>query len=236
MAVSRKLKASGINSEAFAVMGKCTLLMTMKYLSVSGLMLVLGFSFSFSFSFSCIEAHGADTAMAGINATETNIVDSKSTKKNKPFPPKYSGDIQGHSRLFKSKVLWLNAELKARILKQFSYRINKLRVRYWRNDYASAWLLEEVGKEQPITFGVVIEDEKIHSIEVLRYRESRGGEIQHAFFQKQFLGAQLNQSKKTPRLSQSIDGITGATLSVNAMKKIAKVALYLDRESKDAVE
>ncbi len=125
------------------------------------------------------------------------------------------------------KTLWLNTELKNELVSRFDYQLSLLRLRYWQADQRSAWILEEVGKEQPITFGIVIESDKIVSVEVLVYRESRGDEIQYPFFTDQFIQAYLEERGDRYRLSQNIDGITGATLSVRAMKKVAKVALFL---------
>ncbi len=128
-------------------------------------------------------------------------------------------------------TLWLKAELKKQILDSFGYSLPGIRLRYWRSENRSAWVLHEVGKEQPITFGIIISEGKIEQIDVLEYRETRGGEIQYPFFRKQFLGSSLAQKGEQYRLNQSIDGITGATLSVNAMKKVAKVALFLHKHA-----
>ena len=71
---------------------------------------------------------------------------------------------------------------------------------------------------------MVIEDNKIEEIEVLAFRESRGWEIKHDFFTRQFQGAFIEQQQ---RLDRSIDGISGATLSVKAMTKVSRLVLYL---------
>jgi hypothetical protein len=44
-------------------------------------------------------------------------------------------------------------------------------------------------------------------------------------FVRQFKGASLTKDRG---LNRRIDGITGATISVNAMKNMARLALYLD--------
>ncbi|MCB0358966.1 MAG: FMN-binding protein [Bdellovibrionales bacterium] len=102
-----------------------------------------------------------------------------------------------------------------------------LRVRYWLAEERSAWVLEEIGKTMPITAGVVVADGRIEDVRVLIYRESHGAEVRHDFFTRQFTGATIEEGNE---LSRSIDGISGATLSVNAMRKLARVALYLDHE------
>lgn len=125
-------------------------------------------------------------------------------------------------------TLWLKADMKAELQNKFDYRLSKIRLRYWRKQAKTLWVLEEVGKEQPITMAIVVESGKIQNIEVLAYRESRGGEIKHRFFRKQFFGAGLVEAKSQKlKLNAGIDGITGATLSVRAMTKVAKVALFL---------
>lgn len=143
----------------------------------------------------------------------------------------------------KQSALWLTSDLKKEIQRDFDYQIRGLRVKYWENNGRTAWMLDEIGKEQPITLGVVVENNSIDSVSVLIYRESRGGEIRYPFFTDQFKNIQLidmnadknstknenekeNQKKKY-KLNKHIDGITGATLSVNATKKITKVALFL---------
>jgi hypothetical protein len=63
-------------------------------------------------------------------------------------------------------------------------------------------------------------------LRVLIYRESRGWEVRHAFFTRQFDQAQLENGK----LDRSIDGITGATLSVEALQRAARLALWLDQQ------
>lgn len=125
-----------------------------------------------------------------------------------------------------SKTLWLNKELKSEIGKLLGRPFNTLRIRYWTHEKSTIWILSEIGKTELITFGFVIKDNAITVAKVLVFRESRGGEIHNKFFTKQFLLCKLNQKNK---LTSKVDGITGATLSVNAMKKTAKLALYLDQ-------
>jgi len=126
-----------------------------------------------------------------------------------------------------TQVVWLNKEIKQEISK-FLYRdYRKLRVRYWRSEQRSAWIFDEIGKERPITIGVVLNDQQIESVKILAFRESRGGEVRYDFFTQQFKNIQLTEKHK---LSDYIDGITGATLSVNAVKRAAKLALFLNEE------
>ena len=127
----------------------------------------------------------------------------------------------------KPQSLWLTKEVKQELKSLFDYEVGVLRVRYWLQGDTTAWVLDEIGKEQPITMGLAIDASGVKSIQVLEYRESRGGEIQYPFFTQQFDHAVLKQSNDKLKLDRNIDGITGATLSVRAMTKVAKVALYL---------
>jgi hypothetical protein len=61
------------------------------------------------------------------------------------------------------------------------------------------------------------------------FRESRGWEVKYPFFTDQFARIGLTGEGE---LDRQIDGITGATLSVQAMKRMARVALRLHDESR----
>jgi len=123
------------------------------------------------------------------------------------------------------KVLWLTKEDKATIASILQHKYNRMRIRYWQLGEETVWVLDEVGKEKPITIGVHVKDKKISHFKVLTFRESRGDEVRHDFYAKQFLEAKL---KENNQLNQHIDGITGATLSVRATTKVARIALWLD--------
>lgn len=125
------------------------------------------------------------------------------------------------------QVIWLNKDLKMQVEKILQHDYRGLRVRYWLKDGRSAWVLEEIGKEHPITTGIIISDNKIESIKVLIFRESRGWEIKYPFFTQQFIDRSLD---KENNLDRHIDGISGATLSVRALTKLARIALLLDKK------
>ncbi len=124
-----------------------------------------------------------------------------------------------------AKVLWLTTEDKATIAQILQHKYNRMRIRYWQLGNETVWILDEIGKEKPITIGVHIKEKEILHFKVLTFRESRGDEVRHGFYAKQFINAKL---KDNNQLSQNIDGITGATLSVRATTKIARIALWLD--------
>jgi hypothetical protein len=125
-------------------------------------------------------------------------------------------------------VIWLSGERKAAVREMLGHDYPALRLRYWCRDNRSAWVLEEIGKELPITTGVIVDGDVISSLRVLTYRENRGGEVAAPAFTDQFNGAGLSGSGK---LQARIDGISGATLSVRALTRLAGVALYLNSES-----
>ncbi len=122
--------------------------------------------------------------------------------------------------------LWLNATQRAEIKHILERNFGQLRVRYWRRDARTVWILEEFGKEQPITTGLVVEGQALADVRVLVYRESRGWEVKYPSFTDQFRGLKLTDEQT---LDGPIDGISGATLSVRALTKLARLALLLDR-------
>lgn len=122
-------------------------------------------------------------------------------------------------------IAWLTGERKQIVSNILEHNYPALRIRYWRNGQRSTWVLEEIGKEQPITMGVIVNNGTLERIKVLAFRESRGGEIRYPFFTDQFKGIGIDDKQQ---LDRHIDGISGATMSVRAMKKIAALALYLD--------
>ena len=122
------------------------------------------------------------------------------------------------------RMLWLTAEVKPGIKAILGRDYGGLRLRYWARGDRTAWILEEIGKVKPITTGIVVEQGRIVRLQVLVYRESHGWEVKHPFFTDQFRDVTLTTEQT---LSAPIDGITGATLSVNALRKLAHLALYL---------
>lgn len=126
----------------------------------------------------------------------------------------------------KPNIIWVTKDKKQVIEDILQHRAGFLRLRYWQQEQKTVWILNEIGKEKPITVGVVINNGKIQQLKVLAFRESRGWEVKHDFFTRQFNKVSLSDET---RLSETIDGISGATLSVRALKKIARIALYLNQ-------
>ena len=121
------------------------------------------------------------------------------------------------SLLFKDKVKIIAQKI-------MGHQYKKIRFKYWVNNFRSAWILNRIGKVKPITAGFIIDNCEIASVYVLVYRESHGWEIKYPLFRDQFKGMRLFKEYK---LNKKVDGITGATLSVNSMKKMAELALAM---------
>lgn len=130
----------------------------------------------------------------------------------------------------KPELLWLTKERAVKAASVLGHAPAQLRQRYWRDGGRTVWVLEEIGKEEPITAGFVVEAGRVRQARVLVYRESRGGEIRYPAFLRQYEGVGL---KDEERLDRSIDGISGATLSVRAMERMTRLALYFDRLSQE---
>ena len=135
----------------------------------------------------------------------------------------FSGDIPKPSRL------WIKGKLKEQVREILGRDLNVLRLRYWGRDGQTAWILEEIGKEKPITVGIVVDNGTIERIKILVFRESRGWEVKYPFFTDQFKGVGLTAGGH--ELDRGIDGISGATLSVRALTKLARLSILLHQSS-----
>lgn len=124
-------------------------------------------------------------------------------------------------------ILWLSGERKSEVRQLLGHDYPALRIRYWCQAGRSAWVLEEIGKDLPITVGIIIDNNYIKNLRVLTYRENRGGEVVAPAFTDQFTNARLQESN---RLDVTVDSISGATLSVQALTRLAGMALFLHAE------
>ena len=87
----------------------------------------------------------------------------------------------------------------------------------------AAVVADEQGKYRPITFMAGVDTAlRIVDVRVLVYRESRGGEVRHTRFLKQYRGKSLENPL---RINRDIVNITGATISVNALNAGVRKAL-----------
>jgi hypothetical protein len=88
-------------------------------------------------------------------------------------------------------------------------------------------VLNEIGKEMPITFLVCISETKklkIDYIDVLVYRETRGGEIRSKIFLNQFRG---KSEEDQISIGKDIRNIRGATLSAWATTRVVRKTFAL---------
>jgi len=123
-----------------------------------------------------------------------------------------------------SRTLWIRGDVRENLETVLGHPFGALRVRSWYDGTTSAWILDEVGKELPITIGIAVQAGAIRDVYILEFRESRGWEVRYPFFTDQFRQAKLEEDG---RLDRRIDGITGATLSVKAVTRTARAALLL---------
>ncbi len=105
-------------------------------------------------------------------------------------------------------------------------------VHIWRAHAASgmaycAVLDNAIGKTQPITFLTITDTSGIILFtSVLVYREAYGGAVKGSAWNRQFFG---KKTRNAYRVGKDIDGITGATLSVNALAKGYRKAALLGK-------
>ena len=135
---------------------------------------------------------------------------------------------QSFDQVPESRTLWLDEVLLKDVETILNHPYRGLRIRYWQQGEKTAWILNEIGKDQPITVGVVVHGGTLEHLEVLVFRESRGWEVKYPFFTEQFRGAGLDNDLE---LSRNIDGISGATLSVRALTRIARLSLLLHQST-----
>lgn len=110
------------------------------------------------------------------------------------------------------------------------YRLASRGQRVWRGVTGGrtdgyAMVLNEVGKEQYITFIVgIAPDFRVQRVALMVFRESRGWEVEDARFTNQFRG---KTSSDRLIIGADINGITGATLSSQAFCRGTKKALVI---------
>jgi Na+-translocating ferredoxin:NAD+ oxidoreductase RnfG subunit len=125
--------------------------------------------------------------------------------------------------------LILDSELKALVQNRVKQRFYRDELYYWaiiQEDSTIAYALMDnvLGKSMPITFLVILNNEgSILATKVIKYREAYGGEVGHKNWLAQF--AHFSDSSDF-KVGQNIDGISGATISVNSLTKgIQKMAI-----------
>lgn len=123
------------------------------------------------------------------------------------------------------QALWLKSDVKSRAEQLIGHPYPGVRVRYCEQEGRTAWILDEIGKTEPITTGIIVNQGTVEQVRVLVFRESRGYEVHREAFTRQYESASLDRDGE---LDRHIDGITGATLSVYALNRQVKLALLFD--------
>jgi Na+-translocating ferredoxin:NAD+ oxidoreductase RnfG subunit len=83
----------------------------------------------------------------------------------------------------------------------------------WRGDTPLGFFVvdEVIGKHELITYAVAIDSQgAVRGVEILDYREPRGGEVRDARWRAQFIG---KRSGDALRVDEDIQNLSGATLS-----------------------
>ena len=80
-----------------------------------------------------------------------------------------------------------------------------------------AYLDNVKGKSQPITYAVFFDSQgRVERSHIIKYREPIGGEVSNQYWLNQFFGKSWESDYK---IGSDIDGISGATISVNAVTR-----------------
>lgn len=125
----------------------------------------------------------------------------------------------------KPNYLWITPTVRPILESILLHEYKGLRVKYWRKEDKVVWILEETAKDATICAGIVISHGKIQMLEILSAEGRYGSLIKNDKFTSQFQNVGANEDK---RLTRSIDGISGATISVNTISRLAQLALALD--------
>ena len=98
---------------------------------------------------------------------------------------------------------------------------------------AYGFLDNVIGKSMPITFFVLLDPEgNIISTNIIKYREPYGGAVSSENWNEQFTGKNSNSDFT---VGTSVNGISGATISVNSVTKGIRKITFLYDEVKDEI-
>jgi len=124
------------------------------------------------------------------------------------------------------RFLELDGNAQSQLSAVLGHNYQQARLRYWKANGKTAWVIEDKGKEgyQLTTAAFVVRNGAIDIARVLIYRESHGEEVAENSFLDKFVGAKPAGSQ----LDRKIDSISGATLSVLMMQRMARAAITLD--------
>ncbi len=121
--------------------------------------------------------------------------------------------------------IWLTPAVRQRMESILIHDYKGLRIKYWRENEQAVWILDDVVKGKPVSAGIVVSQGKIKMVEILSAQGRWGSLVKNENFTAQFENAASDENN---RLTQSIDGISGATISVNTVSRLAQLALALD--------
>jgi hypothetical protein len=123
-------------------------------------------------------------------------------------------------------VLDLDAGKQAQVSAVLGRAYPQARLRYWKANGRTAWIFDDIGKEGyvPTTCGFIVAGGAIEHARVLIYRESRGAQVAQPSFLQQLIGARAAGAG----IDKKVDNISGATLSVKMMQRMARTALVFD--------
>ena len=127
----------------------------------------------------------------------------------------------------------LDPDHKRSVEKELGWKLKKNKFIFYRGMQNKAvlgfaFLDDEIGKYQPITFVIALDPKgRVRDVEVMIYRESIGHEIKGRKFLNQFRG---KDAQSPLRLGEDIDALTGATLSARSAARSVRKALVLFKE------
>ena len=126
-------------------------------------------------------------------------------------------------------MLLLTKDMQSEVSRILGHAPRQLRQRYWSEGARTLWILEEIGKTDPITAGFVVKEGRIEQAKVLIYREHREMEVRFPAFLKQFTGVSLSSGII---LIGKLTVFPAPRLRVHAMERMARTALYFDKLSR----
>ena len=163
-------------------------------------------------------------------ALSSSINDKALKKINKLFP---------NLKDIKSLKLIVDENIALKIESKVNQKFYYDELHIWKittnNQKKYTAILDNVkGKSMPITFLAIFNEENdIHNISIIKYREPYGGEIKSERWLKQFIGFNYLSSYI---VGSSIDGISGATISTKSISKgINKLSLLLELNDEGAL-
>jgi len=124
--------------------------------------------------------------------------------------------------LSKSLINEIEKEIKQKFVNDYIYQ---WKIYNGDNLLAYAYLDNVLGKTMPITFLTIIDlkNEVLHA-EIIKYRESHGGEVSQRNWLNQFINKSVSNNFK---LGDDISSISGATISARSITKGVKKTLLI---------